>query len=184
MLSPFAQIYRSYIQIVYVVENTANAWFLGVFSRFLFTATLYVYYLNSAQTKVGKGFFGFFQISDSAFIQILGRAYQDAGYDVHGLSAIAKIIVVVGTYSEFVLPVLVVFGLFSRIAASGMIIFIAVQTFVDVTNFGVTIGGLFNGQPGDIVDQRLFWTLPLVYVATKGPGLISLDALFARLFFR
>ena len=46
------------------------------------------------------------------------------------------LVVTVGTYSEFLLPVLIVLGLFTRIAALGMIGFTLVQSFVDITWHG------------------------------------------------
>lgn len=162
------------------IERATDGWFLGLFSRFIIAATLYVYYLNSAKTKVGDGLIGFFEVSDGAYIQIAGKAFEAAGYETSGLPFTAHLMVIAGTYGEFILPILVILGLFSRIGAAGMIAFIFVQTYVDVTGHGVDLGTLFNGQPSEIVDQRLFWVMPLVYVAVKGPGFVSLDSLLSR----
>jgi putative oxidoreductase len=96
--------------------------------------------------------------------------------------------VVLGTYGEFILPLLVVLGLFARIASLGMIAFIGVQTVVDVTVHKVgpeTIGALFDRFPDAVIlDQRLLWVFPLVYVALKGAGAISLDRLAGRMWSR
>ncbi|MCY6379241.1 DoxX family protein [Hoeflea prorocentri] len=162
------------------VERLTDGWFLGLLSRFIIAATLYTYYLNSALTKVGDGFGGFFEISDGAYIQIAGKAFEAAGYDTAALPFTTHLMVFAGTYGEFILPILVILGLFARVGSVGMIIFIVVQTYVDVTAHGVALGTLFDGQPGQIIDQRLFWIFPLIYVALKGPGLVSLDTIVSR----
>lgn len=162
------------------LDKITNGWFFGLFARFVFASTLYVYYLNSAKTKVGDGLLGFFQITDGAYIQIAGPAFEAAGYEQSAMPLSAHIMVFMGTYGEFVLPVLVILGLFSRIGAVGMIAFIFVQTYVDTTVHSVALGSLFNGQPSEILDQRLFWIVPLLYVALKGAGAISLDTVLSR----
>jgi putative oxidoreductase len=162
------------------LEKITNGWFFGLFARFVFASTLYVYYLNSAKTKIGKGLLGFLEITDGAYVQIAGPAFEAAGYEQSAMPLPAHIMVFMGTYGEFILPVLVIIGLFSRIGASGMIAFIFVQTYVDVSVHSVALGSLFNGQPGDILDQRLFWLVPLLYVVLKGPGAISLDNILSR----
>ncbi len=163
-----------------VIERLTNGWFFGLFARFVFAATLYNYYLNSAKTKIGDGIFGIFDITDSAYIQIVGKAFEAAGYEQSAMPLPAHIMVYAGTYGEFILPLLVIFGLFSRIGAVGMIMFIIVQTYVDATAHNVALGSLFNGQPADIIDQRLFWFVPLAYVALKGAGKISIDFPLSR----
>lgn len=166
------------------LEKITNGWFFGLFARFVFASTLYVYYLNSAKTKVGSGLLGFLEITDGAYIQIAGPAFEAAGYEQSAMPLPAHIMVIMGTYGEFILPILVIIGLFSRIGAVGMIGFVFVQTYVDVSVHGVALGSLFNGQPADIIDQRLFWILPLLYVALKGPGAISLDTMLSRWWMR
>lgn len=163
-----------------LVERLTDGWFFGLFARFVFAATLYVYFLNSAKTKVGEGILGFFQVSDGAYIQIAGKAFEAAGYDSSALPLSAHIMVIAGTYAEFILPLLVILGLFARIGAVGMIIFIFVQSYVDVTAHGVALGSLFSGQPGDIMAQRLLWIVPLVYIALRGAGKIALDFPLSR----
>lgn len=163
-----------------VLERATNGWFFGLFARFVFASTLYLYYLNSAKTKVGDGLLGFFQVTDGAYIQIAGPAFEAAGYEQSAMPLPAHIMVIMGTYGEFIMPILVILGLFSRIGAVGMIAFIFVQTYVDTSVHGVELGSLFNGQPADILDQRLFWILPLLYVALKGAGAISLDNVLSR----
>lgn len=170
-----------------LLERATEGWFLGLAARFVFAAVLWGYFLNSARTKVGEGFLGFFSVSPSAYYQIALPAVEAAGGDVDAIGILPwGLIVTLGTYAEFILPILIVFGLFSRIAAIGMIGFVAVQTLVDITVHKVgpeTIGALFDRFPDStIADQRLLWMLPLVYLAIKGPGLLSLDALLAKKF--
>lgn len=167
------------------LERLTDGWFLGLFARFTFAAVLWGYFLNSAKTKVGEGFLGFFQIAPGAYYQIALPAVEAAGGDVDAVSFLPwGLIVTLGTYGEFILPVLLVIGLFSRIAAVGMIVFIAVQTLVDITVHQVgaeTIGALFDRFPDSLIaDQRLLWLAPLIYVALKGPGMVSLDHLLSR----
>ena len=94
------------------------------------------------------------------------------------------LIVTMGTYAEFILPLLVVIGLFSRLAALGMIGFIAVQTFVDITVHQIgaeSIGALFDRLPDSVIaDQRLLWIVPLAVIILKGPGLLSVDSLLTK----
>ncbi|RST84836.1 DoxX family membrane protein [Aquibium carbonis] len=171
------------------VERALDGWFLGLAARFVFAAVLWFYFLNSARTKVGDGILGFFTITDNAYYQIALPAVDAAGGDVSRVAFLPwGLLVFMGTYGEFILPLLVVLGLFARIAALGMIAFIGVQTLVDITVHQVgpeTIGALFDRFPDAVImDQRLLWLFPLVYVALKGAGAVSLDALAARFWTR
>lgn len=166
------------------LEKAAGGWFLGLFARFVFAAVLWGYFLNSAFTKVGEGITGFFSIAPSAYYQIALPAVEAAGGDVSQVAFFPwGLIVTLGTYAEFILPLLVVIGLFTRVAALGMIVFIAVQTLVDITVHMVgpeTIGALFDRFPDALIlDQRLLWLMPLVYLVIKGAGLVSVDGLLA-----
>lgn len=168
-----------------VLERTADAWLLGLLARFAFAAVLWGYFLNSAKTKVGEGLAGFFSIQPGAYYQIAYPAVEAAGGDIGAVSFFPwGLMVVLGTYAEFILPFLIVIGLFSRLAALGMIGFIAVQTFVDITVHQIgaeSVGALFDRFPDAvIVDQRLLWMVPLAVVVLKGPGLFSLDAVLGR----
>jgi hypothetical protein len=92
--------------------------------------------------------------------------------------------VLFGTWAEFILPALVVLGLFTRIAALGMIGFVIVLTWVDIMGHGAgpeTIGAWFNNTSGDaILDQRAFWLFLLIVLVLRGGGPLSLDALVSR----
>lgn len=167
------------------LERLGDAWLLGLVARFAFAAVLWGYFLNSARIKVGDGLTGFFSISPGAYYQIALPAVEAAGGDVDAVSFLPwGLIVTMGTYAEFILPLLVVIGLFSRIAAIGMIGFIAVQTLVDITVHKIgaeSIGAWFDRFPDSVIaDQRLLWLVPLLVIAIKGPGLLSIDHLLAK----
>ena len=167
------------------LERQGDAWLLGLIARFAFAAVLWFYFLNSAKTKVGEGFLGFFSISPGAYYQIALPAVEAAGGDVDAVAFFPwGLIVTMGTYAEFILPLLVVIGLFSRLAALGMIGFIAVQTFVDITVHQIgaeSIGALFDRLPDSVIaDQRLLWIVPLAVIILKGPGLLSVDSLLTK----
>ena len=164
------------------IERWTADWLPGLLARLVFASVLFVYYLNSAQTKVGEGLLGFFQLRPGAYIQILGFPALDAvGGDPAALSLFQKLTVLAGTYAEFALPILVVIGLFSRLAALGMMGFVAVQSLVDVTIHELdekSVGAPFDRFPDAVIwDQRMLWLFPLAYLVLRGPGLISVDRL-------
>lgn len=167
------------------IEKITDGWFLGLAARFVFAAVLYFYYLNSALTKVGEGVLGFFQITDGAYFQIAGKAVEAAGYDPAAVSFFPwGLLVFFGTYAEFVLPILIVVGLFSRVAAVSMIGFVVVQSLTDVYAHEIgaeSTGALFDRFSGSLImDQRLLWIFVLTVIVIKGAGKISLDHLFFR----
>ncbi|MEM9898180.1 MAG: DoxX family membrane protein [Pseudomonadota bacterium] len=154
-------------------------------ARFLFAATLLFYFWNSGLTKLGEGPFGFLSPSDGAYIQILPKAVEAAGYDFTQLSGLHSLIVLAGTWAEFILPLLIIIGLFTRLAAVGMIGFISVQSWVDLFGHGGlangTLGGWFDRLPdGIILDQRAFWVFLLLFLAFRGGGPLSVDRLLTR----
>lgn len=167
------------------IETAGDHWLTGLLARFVFLAVLFVYYENSASLKVEEGFAGFFQPSFGAYIQILSEKTMEAyEFDAANVPFHLKLIVYLGTYSEFILPVLVVLGLFTRIAALGMIVFVLVQSFVDVRFHGVegeTLGHWFDRDPSSIImDQRLLWIFVLAVLVIKGAGLVSVDHFLRR----
>jgi putative oxidoreductase len=169
------------------IQHATQDWLPALFARFAFASVLFAYYFTSFKTKIGEGFLGFLTVADGAYFQIVPGVVEAAGYDVSKIPVFPfGIIVHAGTWAEFVLPVLIVIGLFTRIAALGMTGFIAVQSYVDVRFHGIgpeATGALFDRFPdAAILDQRLMWLVPLVYLAIKGAGLVSLDAALARLF--
>lgn len=154
-------------------------------ARFLFAAILLAYYWNSGRTKLGDGPFGFLFPSDGAYIQIFPKTIEAAGYDFSQLGFYHWAIVTAGTWAEFVLPLLIALGLFSRLAALGMISFVVLQSYVDLFGHGGisngTLGAWFDRVPdGLILDQRAFWVFTLAYIVLRGGGPISLDRLLLR----
>lgn len=167
------------------LERLADGWLLGLIARFAFASVLWGYFLSSAKTKVGEGISGFFSIQPGAYYQIALPAVEAVGYDVDAVAFLPwGLMVVMGTYAEFILPLLIVVGLFSRIAALGMIVFITVQSLVDITVHKVgpeTIGTVFDRFPDSVIaDQRMLWLIPLTVIVLKGAGLLSLDGLLAK----
>jgi len=76
------------------------------------------------------------------------------------------------TIGEFVLPLLLVFGFTSRLAALGLL---AMTAFIQ---FYVYPGELL--KPNGNWSTHLLWTAPLLLTLVKGPGWISLDYLFGK----
>ena len=176
---------RIYTGVFHAIERFLEPWFLGLLARFVFAGVLFLYFFNSAQTKVGDGIAGFFQVQAGAFFQILPAVIERFNYDPSQVPFFPYgLMVYAGTYGEFILPVLVVIGLFTRVAALGMIVFVAVQTYVDILFHQVdaeTVGALFDRISNSAIsDQRTLWLFPLLYLIVKGPGLLSLDWLFGR----
>ena len=167
------------------VERILDGWFVGLPARLAFAAVLFGYYWNSALTKIGDGPLGFLRITDGAYVQILPSVMEANGYDSSALGLQWHLVVALGTYAEFLLPVMIVAGLFTRLAALGMLVFVVVQSYVDVAFHGVdaeTIGALFDRLPSStIADQRALWAFLLVTLIVKGGGALSLDALLSRL---
>jgi putative oxidoreductase len=178
-MNTVSKIYMSFVD---MAENMATP-VLTTLARFTFAATLLGYFWASALTKVGDGFFGVFSPSFGAYAQIFPKLMEAISYDVSQLSLWHSIVVIAGTLAEFVLPLLIVIGLFTRLSAVAMIGFIAVQTLTDLFGHGAiehseTLGTWFDRIPDSLIlDQRLFWMLILVTLITKGAGPLSVDRL-------
>ncbi|MEM7120996.1 MAG: DoxX family protein [Pseudomonadota bacterium] len=171
-----------YTRTTRTVERATDAWLLGLLARVVFAAVLFVYFLNSALTKFDGGPFS---ISDSAYFQIVPPVIEAAGYDASQVAFIPwGLVVFFGTYGEVILPILIVLGLFTRIAALGMVVFVVVQSYVDIAFHSAdaaTIGAWFdNLSNAAILDQRALWVFLFVYLVIKGPGAVSLDYLLGR----
>lgn len=168
---------------VFGVVETLTVPVMTTLARFLFAAILLVYYWNSGLTKLGDGVLGFLFPSDGAYIQVLPKAVEAAGYDFSQLGILHWLIVVTGTWAEFLLPLAIVIGLFTRLAALGMIGFVTVQTLTDLYGHGAiahdgTLGAWFDRMPDSIVlDQRAFWIFVLLYLVFRGAGPLSVDRL-------
>lgn len=168
------------------VERASAGWLPGLLARLLFAAVLFGYFFRSAQTKVEPGLAGLFSFTDGAYVQILPAVMEAASYDASQIAWFPWTpIVALGTWAEFVLPMLVVAGLMTRLAALGMIVFILVQSWVDIAFHGAdaaTVGAWFDRVPGSLVaDQRALWLFLLLVLVLRGGGALSLDGLLRRL---
>ncbi|RVT85275.1 DoxX family protein [Rhodobacteraceae bacterium CCMM004] len=160
-----------------------TAWLIPTLARLCFAAVLLFYYWASAATKLGDGVLGLFRFSNGAYIQIFPKTVEAAGYDVSQLGIVHWLVVLAATWGEFLLPLLIVIGLATRLAALGMIGFVVVQSVVDITGHGAdaaTIGSWFDRLPSALIlDQRAFWIFALLVLVIRGAGPISLDRLLA-----
>lgn len=152
-------------------------------ARLVFAGVLAGYFWSSAMTKLGDGVFGLFKLSTGAYAQIFPKAFEAVGYNAANLSVVHKLVAIAGTWAEFVLPALIVLGLFTRLAALGMIGFVAVQSLVDITGHGAdaaTRGAWFDRVPDALIlDQRAFWIFVLAVLVLRGAGPVSLDRMLA-----
>ncbi|MDD9738698.1 MAG: DoxX family membrane protein [Marinovum algicola] len=159
---------------------------LPLLARLVFAAVLLVYFWNSALTKVGDGFLGLFQPSTGAYAQIFPKAMEAVTYDVSQLGAFHWLVVVAGMWAEFLLPLMILLGLATRLAALGMIGFVAVQSLTDLYGHGginhpETFGTWFDRVPdAAILDQRALWMFLLLVLVIKGGGALSLDRIIGR----
>ena len=160
--------------------NAAD-WLLPTLARAVFGAVLLGYFWASALTKFDGGPFG---LALGAYAQIFPKAFEAVGYDAGALSIFHHLVALAGSWAEVVLPALVVLGLLTRLAALGMIGFIAVQSLTDVYGHladAATIGAWFDRIPDALIlDQRAFWVFVLVVLVIRGAGPVSVDRLLRR----
>lgn len=182
MLSKFADVYDGFFG---AIERATEGWFLGLAARLTFASVLLVYFWNSALTKIGSGVAGIFSPTIGAYAQILPPVAEQYSYNIDKIPFFPYgLIVCLGTYAEFFLPAFIVAGVLTRLSALGMFVFIMVMTYVDINYHGAdvkTIGAFFDRLPDSaIADQRLLWVFLLFVLISKGPGLISVDAVLGR----
>jgi len=162
--------------------DAASGPVLTTAARLIFAATLFTYYVNSGLQKLGDGLAGLVQPSASAYVTIFPRAFEAVGYDASQFGLFHWAVAFAGTWAEIILPVLIVLGLLTRLAALGMIGFVIVQSWVDIVGHGLAaadIGAWFDRLPTSaILDQRAFWVLLLLVLVFRGAGPLSLDRLF------
>ncbi|NSX54477.1 DoxX family protein [Parasulfitobacter algicola] len=162
------------------IQNVGD-WITPTLARIVFAGVLLIYYWNSAMTKLGEGFTGLFSPSFNAYAQIFPKTMEAISYDASQLGIFHWLVVVAGTWAEFILPALIVVGLLTRLAALGMIGFVAMQSLVDITGHGQAPGAWFdNVSSGIISDQRAFWVFLLIVLIVRGAGPLSLDRLLNR----
>lgn len=152
---------------------------LSVIVRLVFASVLVPFFLNSFQTKVDG-----FGLAIGAYVQILPTYMESIGYDPSQVPAALKLPVLAGTLAELTLPLLILLGLGTRLAAFGMIGFLVVMSLTDIYGHGIdaaTIGAMFDTDPyGLIADQRLLWGVLMAVLMATGGGRVSLDALVSR----
>ncbi len=170
---------RMFDEILESIYNRCSDWIVPTLARAVFTVILLNYYVGSAVTKFGDGILGFLSPGAGAYVQIFPKAMEAVGYDHTQLSIFHTLIVYAGTYSEILLPIMIVVGLLTRLAALGMIGFVVVQSFVDITGHGVSgrdIGSWFDSDAGSLImDQRTFWVFLFLVLVLKGGGRYALD---------
>ncbi len=164
-----------------IVPRTED-WIIPTLARFTFAATLLLFFWYSALTKIGDGIFGFLNPTAGAYAGVLPWRAEAVGYDPSQYTFLDTAIVLLGMWTEFALPLLIILGLFTRAASLAMIAFVAVLSLVDIYGHKVepaTIGAWFDGGAGSVIaDQRLFWLLLLTALVLKGGGPLSLDRIF------
>lgn len=152
-------------------------------ARLTFAGVLLFYFWGSALTKLGPGSLGFLSPSDGAYVQIFPKAMEAAGYDSGQLGLFHWAVAVAGTLAELILPLLIVLGLFTRLASLGMTGFVLVQSLTDIRGHGVggdDLGRWFDAASGALIaDQRGFWAFLLAALVLMGAGPLSLDRLLS-----
>ncbi len=163
------------------ISNILGPWFLTTAARLTFTSVTLLFFWTSGKTKIGDSIFS---PAFGAYAQIFPKKFESLGYDASLMSGFDTLVVLFGTYAEFILPAMIALGLFTRLASVGMIGFIAMMSFVDVYGHNAdakTIGAMFDRVPyGLIMDQRLMWVFLLLVLVIKGGGPISLDYILAK----
>lgn len=157
---------------------------LPLIARLTFAGVLLIYFWSSARTKIGMGLTGLFSPSDGAYIQIFPQAFEAAGYDAGQLGFLHWAVAVAGLWAELLLPLCILLGLFTRLAALGMIGFIMVQSLTDIYGHGVggeDLGRWFDAASGALIlDQRALWASLLLTLVFLGGGPVSLDRILHR----
>ena len=150
-------------------------------TRFVFAAVLLVYFLNSGWGKIGSGLL---EPDIGAFYQIFPKMTAGYGGDLSQFGPFPRLVILAGTVAEIVLPILIVVGLLTRLAALGMIGFVIVQSATDIWGHdadATTIGTWFDRASDSLVaDQRAFWLLALITLVMMGAGPLSFDRMFSR----
>jgi len=120
-----------------------------------------------------------FNLLLGAYYQILPKVAEAAQFDPQMISAVWYPLVLLGSWAEMILPLLILLGLFTRGAALGMVGFIIVQSLTDIFGHGAdaaTIGGWFDrASDALILDQRLLWVFLLLVLVVQGGGRYALD---------
>lgn len=168
-----------YNRIANHISGTADL-ILPSLARLIFAGVLVRYFWTSALTKLD----GPFGVTDGGYGQIFPRAFDAVGFDAAAMGNFHFLVVLFGAWAEILLPLAIVIGLFTRLAALGMIGFVVVQSLTDIFGHMVgpeTVGAWFNAASNDLIaDQRAFWVLALMLLVIKGAGPLSVDRLLRQ----
>lgn len=166
------------------IESALAAWLIPSLARLVFAGVLLVYYWSSAMTKLGGGILGLVRPSPGAYAQIFPQKAEAVLYDPAQFTLFETLFVILGMWAEFLLPLLIVIGLFTRLAALGMTGFVVIQSLTDIHGHhadAATIGRWFDSDPGaPILDQRAFWVFLLIVLVLRGAGPLSADRVLLR----
>lgn len=147
-------------------------WLLPTLARLVFAGVLFGYFWASALTKLE----GPFTPSTGAYAQIFPRVFEAVGYDVGQLGLWHWLVALAGAWAELALPLLIVLGLLTRLAALGMTGFVLVQSLTDIYGHGAAPGAWFDRAPDALIlDQRALWLLLFAVLLCKGGGPVSAD---------
>lgn len=124
---------------------------LVIFKVFWFSVQTKIYGLT-----IGGQHFAFWQISDSAYFQFYEFPYAILHHEI---------IITLATYAEFFLPILILFGLFTRFAALGLFFVTLVIQLV---------------MPDAFWSIHIYWFLIVLYLMRNGGGLFSIDRLLLK----
>jgi len=158
---------------------------LTTLARIIFAGVLLMYFWNSGLTKIPDGFANLISPSFNAFAQIFPKGAEAVGYDITQATTFQKAVILAGTWAEFILPALILLGLFTRAAAFGMICFVIVQSLTDIFGHGGELGSWFdNLSDATIIDQRAMWIFLLLFLVFRGGGPLSLDRFIGNATYR
>ena len=156
---------------------------LALFARLAIAGVFWRSFLNKVETN---GIFDYVQVINDFEIErslikipafpITIEASTFAQFGEGGMFQLpllpGNVAAVLATVGEGILPILLVLGLLTRFAATGLIVMaLVIQIFVFPTNahFWGTVA---------------LWLIPLLYLVSRGPGSFSLDAVVPRLLAR
>ena len=174
-------ILNTHDRIFTTISNIFGPWLVTTGARFAFTSVTMLFFWTSGKTKIGDSILS---PAFGAYAQIFPKKFESLGYDASLMSGFDTLVVLLGTYAEFILPAMIALGLFTRLASVGMIGFIGMMSVVDIYGHNVdakTIGAAFDRVPyGLIMDQRLLWVFLLLVLVVKGGGPLSLDYILSK----
>jgi len=154
------------------LASRQSAWLLPTAARLVFAGVLAGYFWSSALTKLD----GPFSPTIGAYAQIFPKAFEAVGYDPGQMSFWQGLVVLLGSWAEVVLPLLIVIGLATRLASLGMAGFVLVQSLTDIFGHGSDSGAWFDrASDALILDQRGLWMLLFAVLIVKGAGPLSAD---------